>query len=192
MQLFSLEGLYVFVNGYGVPEDPLTDSNLRRYLSQVMRSVDRVDDVIPVTALYLCGGRTSRPDLSEAAAMRQWIVANAPEWRCRARLIEGSIDAQNSLRQFADMVPPGAPVLVFCEYSRRHVMRALAARLLPGRDVSVLGIAFDRASLTPSNQLVQLLRVPFEVLSLRVRLVDDLRANRRAAAVLRARRAMGS
>lgn len=192
MDLFSQEGLYVYVNGYGAPADPLTDKNLQRYLSQVVRSVRRLDALVPITAFYLCGGKTNRPDLSEAEAMRQWFLVNAWDLRDRIRLIDQSIDAQNSLRQFSEKVPRGAAAIVFCEHSKRHVMRVLAVRLLPGRDVSVLGIKFDRASLAPSNKAVQLLRVPFELLSTYVRFVDTIRANRRAAAVLRAREAFAS
>lgn len=180
--------LAVYVNGYGAPVDITKDGNYEKYLLDVFEALDAWGSRVSV--VYLCGGYTNRHDLSEAAAMMEWVEKNASEWRGRIRLIENSTTVRENIAEFAAQCG-GAnfnPVF-FCEYSREPAVAALAAVFFAGSvTITTAGVGFSSADLTRRAQLKQVLvNLPMELASLRFEVVERWRAKARAKVIAKAR-----
>ena len=139
----------VYINGYGAPRSPVTDPACGRYLGAVFQELDQLE--APVRRIWLCGGVTNNPDLSEAAAMRAWIETHKPHWFTRVRLIEDTTTLQTNLEAFTAKYAVSSGdfhFLFFGEESRRWKMWFHVVRLF-GIDTSthVIGIPFDKRSL---------------------------------------------
>lgn len=178
--------LRVAIIGYGAPEDPKTDGNLMGYLDPITRFLRGHHGV---TALYLLGGYTNRPDLSEAAAMHQWIQFH--EARDIAEdivLVETTRTARENIEALARLSYPGDHIIIFCEHSRRWIVRMLVRHFLRERSVRVVGIAFDEPSLTLRHRLHQAgPRLALEWIALHSGRMDRVRLDLRELHINRAR-----
>lgn len=146
---------FIAILGYGAPADPLKDGHLEVYLETVVRIMRRPRQH---DEIFLMGGCTNRTDLTEASAMRQWFDEYEPVYLPHLLLEDKPISARESIATLAerwDGYTTEVEFVIFCEYSRRWMIRLLCRRLLPGRDVTVVGIKFDDASLTRSHRLYQ-------------------------------------
>lgn len=181
--------LALSVNGYGAPEDPINDGNLQRYLGGLFSTLDAHRLSGRIDVIYLCGGRTNRPDLSEAEALKRWIVHYEPRFTTRVHLLDTTISAKENVRAFAhEVANVGLHPLLACEYSRWPTMEILARSFFMD-PVTVLPIKFDAKSLRPKHQLKQLLvHAPVEFLSLKSGMVDAWRHKRRMEVIDRAQR----
>lgn len=180
--------LYVCVLGYGAPRDPAMDGNYDRYLTEVFRRLG--PESTYVEDIFLCGGYTNRRDLSEAAAMLQWIEAHRPEWARKCLTLEEPITLEADLEEAAREVPAGSRAFIFCEQSRIWSVRFHARRFFTGIDWRVIGIAFDAASMKPIHRLQQLfVHLPIEILSTKSTTVAAFKARKRMQRIAAARAA---
>ncbi len=182
-------GFSVSVNGYGAPRDPLTDGNLRRYLSQVFDWLDLHDR--RVREVFLCGGYTNRHDLSEAEAMRGWVAVHRPTWLPRVRLIDTTASVRENIEAFNMAMAPGLHPVLFCERSRIWTVFWLAQCLFPAdRPVTAAGVRFDERSLRFAHRFAQFFfHAPIERLSLLWPWLDRWRVRRRLRRIGQARAA---
>jgi hypothetical protein len=133
------------INGYGVPWNILQDDNYERYLTAVSKILKGYD----VIGIYLAGGYTNDPCVSEATAMQDWFLAKRPEWRRKLYLIERPVTARHNIEDFcltinSQTASEDLQVMIFCEHSRRHAMGFIARRLFDKHPV-IKGINFDQS-----------------------------------------------
>lgn len=180
----------VSINGYGAPVDPLHDGNLDRYLREVFLCLNRVTFGPRVRAVYLCGGYTNHPSLTEAEAIRQWIAVREPAWLDRVHLLDQTTTLRDNIIAFRDVLADNEHPILFCEWSRRYTVEVLARHFL-GQPIAVEGIKFDEASLSFKNQAKQLfVKLPVEWLSLHSSWVEGRRVKARREHVARERERM--
>lgn len=179
----------VYVNGYGAPLDPLTDGNLTRYLQCVVDWLDRHRD--KVNKVVLCGGFTNRTDLSEAEAMRCWIVRHAPQWTDSVWTIEETLSVRENIQAFAELYLVRERAVFFCERSRLWTVLCLVRHWFkPPWVVTVIGVPFDARAMRIGHRLRQLFfHAPIEWVSLWWSWLDRWREERRHQNILRAREA---
>lgn len=154
---------YITVLGYGAPADPATDGNLNRYLGRVAAFIRDLPEGSHCF-VYLCGGRTNRQDLSEAAAMKQWFEAHRHEY-CGLKgatfiLLENVDSARDALVATLQECGAHRHLNIFCEWTRRRTVHLHARRLFPNRTVNPIG--FDQKSFHWRNRCVQLVKLPLE------------------------------
>lgn len=179
---------FVAIFGYGAPPDPLQDDHLTVYLDAVTRSIGRPRQH---DEIFLMGGCTNRTDLSEAEAMRRWFAQFEPTFLPHLVSEDTPITARESVWMFAQEYGEHGPeveLMIFCEYSRRWMIRMLVKRFLPGRKVWVRGIKFDEAALTRTHRLYQVgPRLAFEWLALRRPFFNQMHNELRARYIANAR-----
>lgn len=145
--------IVAMINGYGVPWNIYRDENYEKYLTTVCWILERYD----VMNIYLTGGYTNDPCVSEANAMLDWFINKKPDWRKRLYLLERSVTARQNIEDFCCTVNSQTysedyEIMIFCEYSRRHAMSLIARRFSSVRP-KIKGIKFDQVSLAPINRL---------------------------------------
>lgn len=178
--------MYVYINGYGAPRDPLRDGNLGRYLGQVLKHLEEHPDTS--IDLFLAGGYTNREDLSEAEAMHQWLKNYGLPNNISVQLIDTTTTARDNMLEFRKRVGD-VPVLIFCEYSRQPTMRFFAQKLF--RQPLVQGIKFDEPSLKFTHRLKQMtVKLWLEELAWHSKTIDTLRKRLRERHVAHARAQM--
>lgn len=173
----------IYVNGYGATHD-LDDANYGIYLGELLRRL-RKDNLGRDSTVYLCGGLTNRPDLTEARCMLNIIKHLAIPTSAKFVLIEESTNPRDSLRQVFRLTGR-VPLSAFCEFTREPTVRYLARRLFP--EVMTVPIAFDKRSLAIGNQLKQrLLKHPLEVAASHSSIFDAIRIKLREKHMKRCR-----
>ncbi len=147
------------VNGYGAPADPLTDPGLTGYLSAVLNYCHSFPHI--QFQLHLLGGCTNRADMSEAAAMWEWLTRRPWPDNLDERVVmhKSPLDLRSdleSLREDLNMrgYPPQQPVVYFCEASRRPAVEYLAVRMFRSR-IRVIGLNFDKQAMSLSHRIYQ-------------------------------------
>lgn len=160
----------VVIMGYGAPRDPITDGNLTRYLSAAFDHIEELRAEREIHQILFCGGRTNRPDMSEAEAMNAWMLAHRPEWSDEVQILSGGRDIEQNYANARPHIPEHHEVIVFCETSRVPTNRLyawLAQRSVAnGGEWKVIGIPFDARSLRRRHRLLQLVvHPPIEALS---------------------------
>lgn len=174
---------YIYVNGYGVPNDPLNDHNMHAYLMQVCRCIHAYG--AKSTKLYLAGGFTNRTDLSEARAMLMWLKHNGSISGAEINLLEATTTARENMKYFRSLVGD-VPVIILCEYSRRPTMQFFADMLFSVNDVR--GVPFDKRSMSLAHRLKQwTTRLWLEKLAWHSSFFDALNRRLRARHVAQAR-----
>ncbi|MBI4098820.1 MAG: YdcF family protein [Candidatus Magasanikbacteria bacterium] len=173
----------VYVNGYGAPKDPLCDGNLDRYLGQVLKYLEAYRDTN--VDLFLVGGYTNRLDMSEAEAMKGWLMNRGLPSNVTIRLIDTTDTARDNMVEFKKRVGD-VPVLIFCEFSRRPTMAFFAWKLFA--EATVHGVRFDERSLRLAHRIKQLTtKLWLEQLAWHSKTIDVLRKWLRKRHVDRAR-----
>jgi hypothetical protein len=138
------------INGLGAPEYPEDDKALSTYLRQALAFVDKYSP----NFIFLCGGCTNRPNLSEAEAMLRWFGCHAPHLLERIVLLEDSLTARQNVEELNRHVGGGTSVVYFTEYSRRFEARILCAcYLMVGW--RVVGLVHDKRSMRPDRRLLR-------------------------------------
>lgn len=178
--------MYVYINGYGAPRDPLNDDNLGRYLGQVLKHLEGHPDTN--NELFLAGGYTNREDLSEAEAMHRWLKNYGLPNSVSVHLIDTTTTARDNILEFRKRVDD-VPVLIFCEYSRQPTMRFFAQKLFS--QPLVQGIKFDEPSLELTHRIKQhTVKLWLEQLAWHSKIIDALRKWLRKRHVAHARTQM--
>lgn len=174
----------LFVNGYGAAEP--YDGNYNRYLGMVQKWIEQSSQ--PKLTVYLAGGYTNRPDLTEAQAMRQWFESRIMlKHGVEFVLISSTTTARDNLKECRRLAGD-TPIIVFCEYTRRHVMRLLAKQYF--RQAVIMGVAFDARSLELHRRFINgPVKYAVEWAALRWQWAERLRLSMRRGHVMRARRA---
>lgn len=161
--------MFFFINGYGAPQDPLNDSNYDMYLSQVQRFI--VESGIKGGKLFLAGGYTNNPYLSEAQAMKMWFDENGwPPGIETVRLLEETTTVIDNLMALAGYVFSTETGVFFFEHARRFHMRFLIGKFFTNN--VCVPIKFDRNSSRLVSRLKNVLRYFLTVVSWYVPLVD--------------------
>lgn len=179
-------GTSVFVNGYGVPQNILTDDNYGRYLGAVVSYVKAFPD--ERYTIHLCGGYTNRPDKTEAAAMLEWFDHFGCPKNASLHLIEVGDTARDNMIAFQKRVETsfGSSGVLFCEVSRRHTMGFFACLLLAHYELQA--VKFDTASLSVKHKITQIIvKLPLEILAWHFTWFDQIRIRARARHIARAR-----
>lgn len=158
----------IYVNGYGTPKWPYLDGNLRRYLMEVRRYIKARPNVL--FRLFLVGGYTNDPYLSEAHAMQNWFehYKMVPENVIRVVLLEETTTARDNLAFYSTLVDRDKPSIFFYEYSRRFQMMFLIRQIFGRYHMfdEFHGVKFDARSMKLTNRLKQyFVKFPLEVLS---------------------------
>ena len=172
------------INGYGVPNDILSDGNYDRYLSACASLIELSErtgghhleeeiaafmrgEGLPQCAptIYLAGGSTNVhfPDRTEAGEMVRWFLAHGlVSSSATFCVVPGALDARGNLELLRNDVGRDAQVTIFCEYARQDLMHFLANRLF--RHAVVIPIAFDGGPYkNPLARLRQLARLPLRI-----------------------------
>lgn len=180
--------MYVFVNGYGAPLNPLEDDNFDQYLGNILKQL-KEHCTYQCINLYLAGGYTNRTDMSEAEAMHEWFAKHQLPVHTVIHLISKTDTARENMREFQKVVGSDTPVFVFCELSRKPTMEFFAKKFF--KHYMVYGVKFDAASLTLTNCLKQYtIKLWLEQLAWHSKTVDNLRKWLRKRQVTRSRAAM--
>lgn len=177
-------GVYVLVNGYGAPADPLTDGNYHRYLNAVFDFVDRY--TTKEVTLILAGGFTNREDLSEADAMQMWFENNQLTKNVKVVILNHTVSARDNVRAAYSLLKD-MPLHVFCEYSRRFIVECITMQFFSSYVMHP--VAFDEVSMQRSHRVKQLfLHLPLEILACYFYFAERARLRLRLHHIMQARR----
>lgn len=180
---------YILINGYGAPEDPVSDPNLNSYLWQAIGIIRRVAEGSQSNVTVILMGPTSnRTDLSEAEALKTWFDAHRSLLPTNVEFVrvegpDGCAARENlefAREQFNDV-----PVVLLCEWTRQLYMRYFARRLYSTAQVE--GIPFDRNSFRPRELFKRVAQTLLEIGACHFKWLDRIRKRKRAAHVAAAR-----
>lgn len=186
-------GVTIVIMGCGAPRDPRNDEDLNRFMRATFASLELIWNEHGIHQIILCGGKTNRPDMSEAEAMRIWIEAHRPGWASEVVIIDTTTDIEGNFKAARTRIPARDNVIVFCETSRKPTNRfyALLAerRYVDGGEWLVIGKMRDEASLSLMHRLKQVaVHLPVEALSQAVPAVASIKRWMRARNIEKARR----